>query len=530
MNNTVLRKIGSLIVGACENKKSASVICLFLGVASAIPYYCEQLFIFTFISLFALFYVVIKQNKHQKRYFSPFFCYFIGFYTPLYLFLSELYPYERFGFSGTQAMFVVICSCVFIPLIHALVEASILWVSRFFPDNGFSVLGYAALWVVGEWVLTLGTLAFPWGNIAVSLTGFLPYLQTASLFGRSFITFVTVSGCYALALSAADKKRLFALIGAAVIGFNGIAGTILWFIPSETAQTVRVAALQGNISSNEKWVSGQQESIFERYVALAEDAAENGAEIILLPESAIPVSFNENGYLHRAFAEIAAEYDTTIVAGVSCQEGTSFYNSVIAVYPDSSLSERYDKRHLVPFGEFMPFADILGELIPFVGEFNESSGDYAEGDSSVVIETVHGDITPLVCFDSIFPQFASDGCKDGAEMIAIVTNDSWFYDSAGVYTHLRHAQLRAIENKRYVMRAANTGVSAFIDEKGKITAESEPLVVDTIYAEIHGIQGNTLYTLVGDAVLYVSFVIVIALTTYSFIRRAKNGKDSASQN
>ncbi len=496
----------------------------------AIPYYCEALFILTFVSVFLQLYIAFKQKNENGRTYLPFFCYFIGFYTPLYLFLSELYPYERFGFSETQAVFIVICSCILIPLIHAAVNALVFLISKVFPQKSISIFGYAALWVIGEWILTLGTLAFPWANIAVSLTGFLPYLQTASLFGKSFITFITVVGCGAFAYAASNKKRFMALCGAAVIGLNTIVGSIMWFIPTETTDTVKVAALQGNVLSNEKWVDRNQSDIYERYMSLLEDAAKNGAEIILLPESAIPISFSEGGRLHNDFAEIAEEYGVTVVAGITCRENRKLYNSVIAVYPDGSISQRYDKRHLVPFGEFIPFADTIGELFPFVADFNESSSDFAEGENSVVINTKNGSIAPLVCFDSIFPQFASDGVNDGADMIAVVTNDSWFNDSNGIYTHLRHAQLRAIENKRYVLRAANTGVSAFIDERGNIITATEPLTVDTVYAEVSIIKQTTLYKTIGDIFLYISFITVIAFILYYHIGRIKNGKASAPQN
>lgn len=524
------KKAYNLAKNCVADRRLSLVLSAFAGILGVIPYYCEALFIFTFVSVFLQLYIVFRQKAENGRTYLPFFCYFIGFYTPLYLFLSELYPYERFGFSETQAVFIVICSCILIPLIHSAVNALVFLISKTFPRKSISILGYAALWVVGEWVITLGTLAFPWANIAVSLTGFLPYLQTASLFGKAFITFITVAGCGAFAYSAFNKKRFIALCGAAVIGLNAIAGTIMWFIPTEATDTVKVAALQGNVLSNEKWADRHQSKIYDRYMSLLEEAAKNGAEVILLPESAIPISFSEGGRLHNDFAEIAKSYDVTIVAGITCRENRKLYNSVIAIYPDGSLSERYDKRHLVPFGEFIPFADTIGSLFPFVADFNESSSDFAEGENAVVIDTEKGSITPLVCFDSIFSQFASDGVGNGADMIAVVTNDSWFNDSNGIYTHMRHAQLRAIENKRYVLRAANTGVSAFIDEHGNIVTATEPLTIDTVSSDVAVIQQTTLYTIIGDVFLYISFAIIILFIIYYYIGRIKNGKDATPQN
>lgn len=530
---TELIEVGAALNRAASSKRISLLLCLLAGALGALPYYIEELFLFTFISLFAIYYIAIRQRKERKRFFAPFFWYFMGFYSPLYAFLSEMYPYSRFGFSEDQAVFILICSCIAIPLLHALVSSCIMLFARFLNNSDFIPLGYAALWVINEWVLSLGMLAFPWSGVAVSLTGFLPYLQTASLFGKYFITFITVFACCAFANSIDCKRRLFALIGASVIGFNLLVGTTLWFIPSEKKGPVEASALQGNVLSNEKWDSANKGSIFDIYLDLSEDAAKNGSKIIVLPETAIPSAFVPNGIIHKELARIAIEYDVTIISGVHYFGDDNKYNAVIAVLPDGTLSERYDKRHLVPFGEFIPFADFIGEMFPFVGEFNEGTSDLTEGSEPIVINTVYGNVAPLVCFDSIFPEFSREAVNNGAEFITIVTNDSWFNDSVGIYTHLRHAQLRAIESKRYILRAANTGVSAFIDEKGSIITQTDPLTKDTAVADLYAIEGKTLYAYIGDVFLYISFITVlisIVLFISNIVRSKSNGNNPTSSN
>ena len=480
---------GAAFDRAVINKRTSRLLSLLLGVLASLPYFFENLFVLTFLSLVFQFYIAIKQKSEHNRVFKPFFYYFLGFYFPLYLFLSEIYPYERFGFTKPQAVLVLICSCVAIPLLHAVVESALMLISRVSCGKGWDIICYASIWVIGEWILTLGTLAFPWGSTAVSMTGFLPYIQTASLFGKYFITFITAAGCYAFALAISERRSVFAIIGGAVMGINLICGLVLWYIPITKSEPITVSAIQGNILSNEKWQSGNADLIFNRYINMTEDAAKKGANIIVLPESAIPQYFTPNGKIHEALTDITHTYDVTVVCGVHYYDKTrqSNYNSVIAVYPDGTLSEHYDKRHLVPFGEFIPFVDTIGKLVPFVAEFSNSSSTLTEGTEPIVLDTEYGKIAPLVCFDSIFPPFAREGVDNGAEMIAIVTNDSWFNDSAGIYTHLRHAQLRAIENRRYVLRAANTGVSAIIDERGQITNKTEPLTIDTATDIVHAI-------------------------------------------
>lgn len=522
----MLKRIGAFLNRAAESKRTSLLLCLIAGAVGALPYFYESLFIFTFISLFSLFCIAYIQRSKHNRVFAPFFWYHIGFFAPLYLFLSEMYPYTRFGFSGTQAIFILICSCIAIPCLHALVCSSVMMISKFFPRKAISVIGYASLWVISEWILSLGTLAFPWCGTAVSLTGFLPYLQTASLFGKYFITFITAVGCCAISYAIVNKIKMFAYIGASAIILNTLIGTVLWFIPLNHGNGIKAAVIQGNVLSNEKWDSENKDIIFDRYISMTEEAAENGAKIIVLPETAIPQYFIENGKIHNAFTDIANRYDVYIIAGIHAydSETEQSYNAVIGIDPNGSLSERYDKRHLVPFGEFIPFADMLGKMFPFVGEFNEGTSNLGEGGNAVIIGTEYGDVTPLVCFDSIFPQFARDGVNDGAEMIAVVTNDSWFNDSNGIYTHLRHAQIRAIENRRYILRAANTGISAFIDENGRITEATEPLTEAIAYSTVYTNDSKTFYTVCGDLILYISFILVLYFTVLYINDRRKKWK------
>ena len=531
MKNNIL-KFTAALDRAIVSKRISLLLCLLAGALGALPYYIEELFIFTFVSLFAIFYIAIKQRNERNRFFAPFFWYFMGFYAPLYLFLSEMYPYSRFGFSEDQAMFVLICSCIAIPLLHAAVSSAVLLLARAFKNSKIDIIGYASLFVINEWVLSMGMLAFPWSGVAVSMTGFLPYLQTASLFGKYFITFITAAACFGFAKALTVRKGFFAIVGVSIISLNILAGSVLWFIPLDKSEPVRASALQGNVLSNEKWDSANKGSIFDIYVNMTEEAAKSGSKIIVLPETAIPSAFVPNGKIHKALANIAIEYDVTIVSGVHFYGENDYYNAVIAILPDGTLSERYDKRHLVPFGEFIPFADFIGEMLPFVGEFNEGTNDLTEGTEPIVIETEFGGIAPLVCFDSIFPEFSREAVGEGAEIIAIVTNDSWFNDSVGIYTHLRHAQLRAIENRRYIMRAANTGVSAFIDEHGVVINYTEPLTKDTVDCDIYAIEHRTLYNVIGDVFINLSCAVIlyfIIFCIYDKTRRMKNGDYSTSQ-
>jgi len=245
-------------------------------------------------------------------------------------------------------------------------------------------------------------------------------------------------------------------------------------------------------------------------MSMTEDAAKDGAKLIVLPETAIPQYFYPNGKVHEALSNIATEYNVTILSGVHYYDKAtkSGYNSVIAVYPDGSLSEHYDKRHLVPFGEFIPFADFMAKFLPFVGEFDSGTSELTEGTEAIVIETNCGTISPSVCFDSIFPQFAREGVLNGSELIAVVTNDSWYFTSPAVHQHAAQAVFRAVENRRSVARCANTGISMLIDPHGRIISSLGAMQKGIVNGALGFTDTHTLYTFIGDILVWLGAAYV----------------------
>lgn len=500
-------------------------MCLLAGALASLPYFFEYLFIFTFAGYFLLFLAVLRERRRENKIFRLFFCYFIGFYVPLYSFLSELYPFDRFGFTEGQAVFVVICACLLIPLLHSAIMSCVMLLSKLCRNGYFEIPLFASLFTVGEWLLSLGGLAFPWGSTAVSLTGFLPFVEPVSIFGQYFITFIVVGACVMFAKAIVDSGKMFALFAAMILLVNTASGTLILLMPRDGETTAKAALIQGDVLSNEKWDSSKYQEIFDKYISMTETAAQNGAKLILLPESAIPSTFTPGCQVHNAVADICVRYGVTVIMGVHAYSNGSNYNSVIAVYPDGTLSDRYDKRHLVPFGEYIPFSELLSDLFPFVASLSSDGSELTEGTDPVLIDSEYGKLGCLVCFDSIFPSFSRESVSEGAELLVIVTNDSWFNDSQGIYTHLRHAKIRAIETGRTVMRAANTGISAFIDECGSVVSSTSPLDEEILYASVTFSSVETPYVQTGDLILYAAMLLILTNIVIYIIRRIKNGKN-----
>ena len=169
----------------------------------------------------------------------------------------------------------------------------------------------------------------------------------------------------------------------------------------------------------------------------------------------------------------------------------------------------YSKRHLVPFGEFVPLRDVFEILIPPLTELSMISSDLGEGVSAQVFELDETNIGSLICFDSIYDELARDSVRSGAKILAVSTNDSWFLDSAALDMHNAQAKLRAIENRRYVVRSANTGISSIISPRGEEMSSVERLVGGQITAEVYSVESKTLFTHIGNLFVYLCIAVIV---------------------
>lgn len=510
-------------------RRGVSVIaCFALGVLYALPYLAEQLFVCTYIALIGFFAVLFTGDRLHRIY-RHCIAFFFGFYLVLYSFLSSLYPFESFGFTSGQAIFVIIAACLFIPLYHAALHSAVMLLAKPFKKRmTLAVFVIPCAWTLAELVIASGTLAFPWGTVALSQTGFLPMIQTESLLGGYFITLVITGGCSLIAYALADKKRAFAIGGVSVMLLNLAAGCLIYILPDNSDAYITVAAVQGDVRLEEKWQSDKLGEITDRYVQLVVEAADAGAELVVTPESAIPAKYNQYNSLGTLYTELASQNGISIVAGVLLEGSKS--NGVVSINADGTEGGRYYKRHPVPFGEYIPYYDALETLMPFLKNFNLSGMTLEAGEDAAVLECGDATVGTLVCFDSIFPSLALDEVREGAEIMTVVTNDSWFKISKGVTQHYRHAKLRAIECGRYYVQAGNTGVSGVIDQKGNVLCQSSVQTKECLVAEAKLLSHRTLYSYIGDLVLYPVAAAVVAALIYNFVKNKKeHHNDSAKQ-
>ncbi|MBO7158442.1 MAG: hypothetical protein J6W31_07555, partial [Clostridia bacterium] len=266
----------------------------------------------------------------------------MGFYLCLCSWFLAMYPLSAFGLSPVQAWLVIGFCCVFVPLKMALQHGFFLWLGRYLPRNPYlRAVGYGCLWVAAEISLHFGILAFPWGTVALSQSGFGPLIQTVSLFGSEWVAFFAVGFCCLAVEAVNTKEQRMALVTSASFILPVMAGYLLTMFGGTPASTVPAAVIQGNISTEEKWGENIAQDVFETYAEMSKEAAEKGAKVILLPETAIPVKFNEHGVVHETFAQIAKEHDCTIIMGIFRKSDGKSYNSLVAIDAGGSLSTVY---------------------------------------------------------------------------------------------------------------------------------------------------------------------------------------------
>jgi apolipoprotein N-acyltransferase len=378
--------------------------------------------------------------------------------------------------------------------------------------RGLSLLWWApALWAALEFGQTYIISGFPWELLGDGLYHHPLLLQLADItgvYGLSFLVVLVNVSLYLLCFP--PRGRMLRLRQAAVVCLV----LALWigygyYRLGEVAQLeaaspkIKVAVVQGNIKQGEKWQKSMVETTLARYAELTRRV--KGARLIVWPETAAPFLYLRTPDLAAEVQKIAKASGAYLLFGAPAFELTSkgerYFNRVYLLNPDGRTIGYYNKAHLVPFGEYVPLRhyfpfSLIGKMVPMVG-------DFAEGPVGATVSLPEGAIGPLVCYESIFPNLSRAEVANGAHLLVNVTNDAWFGKTAAAYQHMSMAVLRAVENHVCLARAANTGISAFIDGSGRILWHSDLYVPDAHAMELAWLPGGSLYTKIGDVFAWV---------------------------
>ena len=464
--------------------------------------------------------------------------YFMPFYVVVFHWFYFMHPMDFAGLSGAQSIFVVTLATFGMAALQTVTAALIFpifaWLSRgIFLRRAPIVKPFlvAAMFTVNEWWQTLGWWGVPWGRLALGQLDYKVIIQPASALGSYFVSFMilAVNLLIAYALINIKSTKLVTYICAGAMVFHCALGGVLLYLNSQNdeARKIRVSAAQDTVTNEEKWSNTSPEANYlytiGRYGELTAAAAEAGAQIVVWPETVLPYEFFINNYgMVDAVSNIARENNVTILFSTfTAVDGNSekngLYNSIVQVNPDGSYGKSvYAKQHLVPFGEFLPMAWLIEPIIPALAELAQTD-NIQPGTDSVVFEMQEGKVGGLICFDSIYESLALDSVRNGAEMLSVSTNDAWFKESAALNMHYSQSRLRAIECGRYVIRSANTGISAVIAPTGEVLELCGAGEVGHATADAYFRTERTLYSYIGNTFVYMLIVFVMTVVTVSVI-------------
>ena len=380
-------------------------------------------------------------------------------------------------------------------------------------------------WVAMEYLRATLFTGFPWellGYAQFQNPALIQIADITGVYGISFWTVAANAGLFLLGCAALGRpwfgntvtRRLAIGTAGSVLALTGaVLGYGAWRIHTlglqiPKAESIRATVVQANIDQGVKWLPAFQRTTVERYLALSAAALRRKPDLLVWPETATPFFFTRPHVLATKIRKAAATGDAAFIIGSPSVEGRptgpAYFNSAYLVDERGSVTGRYDKVHLVPFGEYVP----MQRFLPFLGKMVQAVGDFTAGRRGHTLDWKGHPLGIQICYEMIFPPLSRAMVRNGAALLVNITNDAWFGRTAAPAQHFSMAVLRAVENRRSVIRSANTGISGFIDPAGRIVARTRLLEPTTLTREVPIFLEQSLYTRIGD--LFARACLVLA--------------------
>lgn len=371
------------------------------------------------------------------------------------------------------------------------------------------------IWVSLEYVRSFLFTGFPWELVGYTQFNVLPVIQISDIFGVYGVSFCVVLSNTAifvgyLCLSKKDwqKKTVPIKIAAGSLFAFALIFCSVWLYGrwriesidklSSNSPFIKVAVVQGNIDQAQKWDPAFQRTSTLKYINLSLLEKEHRPDLVVWPETATPFYFLRNNDLSDLVLKGIHDIDTDFLIGspsfVLAKSTVEYYNSAYLVGPEGNVYGKYDKAHLVPFGEYVPFK----KWLPFIGKMVEGVGDFRSGKKGQTIAWGNYRLGLLICYEIIFPDLSRAMAKNNATLLVNITNDAWYGRSSAPYQHFSMAVFRAVENRRSIVRAANTGISGFIDPSGRVIAMTQLFKDATITRPVSLLTEKSFYSRFGD--------------------------------
>lgn len=428
---------------------------------------------------------------------------------------------------GNIPMWLALIMIALMAFIMGLFHAVMAWL--FVRFMGRQPLAFASLWVIQEWIKTWLLTGFPWLFVGYAFADLAWISSLAPMFGVFAISFVAV--LFGASVVEVFRQKLgFLCISAFLVLFAILVWVIdpKWTTP--TGERLSMSLVQGNIPQDLKWLTEYRHETLNIYAQLSE--SEWGQDVVVWPEASIPMFQDEAwAFIHDVHTH-ARTQGATWVMGIPYRDIEHYdpaerdyphlYNSVLALGENSG--GLYKKQNLVPFGEYIPFEGMLN-ILPDLAGMQDVVSFSRGNDNQKPLLVKNQPMGPAVCYEVAYPDTTRKNAKD-TQFLLTVSNDAWFGTSAGPLQHLQMVQMRSIETGRWFARATNTGVTAFIDDKGRIVSQAPSFVSTVLRGDVPMMTGTTPFMRWGS---YPILILCLLLIGLSFVVRRQNLYDASHE-
>ncbi len=385
------------------------------------------------------------------------------------------------------------------------------------------VASLAVAFGLAEWLRSFLLTGFPWNAIGYGAMPVPMLMQSLAIVGTFGMSALAVF-VFAVPSLLADRRHLAAGVSLALLLVAAHVGYGYWRLgssaPAPDAATLAVRIVQPSIAQGEKWDQTARDRIFGKLIELSTLPVADGAprpDVIVWPETAFPFLLSDRPDALGALADLVQEGQSLVAGAVrvedsSGEDGVRYYNSILTFSPEGEIVDAYDKVHLVPFGEYLPFIDLLSQA--GIRQLVSAFPAFAAGTSTRAMTLGEGVAAlPFICYEIIFP--GRIGAAENADILLNLTNDAWFGDTAGPYQHFRQAQLRAVEAGRPLVRAANNGISGVVDAYGRIVDAFAIDAVGSLDVELALAPAETSSRRLGRWGEWLAFGLLVLIAAFS---------------
>ncbi|HEX2967306.1 MAG TPA: apolipoprotein N-acyltransferase [Syntrophorhabdaceae bacterium] len=483
---------------------------IFTGVLLILIQPPLSVFPLAFFALMPLLSSIDKTNL-RRSFISGYITGVVSFFGLIYWVVTAMNHYG--GINIVLSSVILLLFVLYLSLYTGLFGLICAWLDRCFTVP--VCVSSPLVWILLEYLRGAFQTGFPWSYLAHSQYNFLTLIQVVSVTGSYYISFLIVAVNVVLFMLWRRQKGRF--VYASFIGLLFLVTVLYGYISlhrKEAEPNKTTAIVQGNIRQDVKWDEAFKSSTIHKHVQMSIEKARN-ADLVIWPETAMPFIFDQDVNAKTYLTQLPQALNANLLFGtISRDDDKGFRNSALLIRKNGSIS-RYDKVHLVPFGEYTP----LASYIPFLKDLTAAGGDFTRGAGHTPLTSDAGPVGLLICYEGVFPAITYETVREGAQVLVNLTNDAWYDRTSAPYQHFAFYVFRAIETDRYVLRAANTGISAIIDPKGRVSARTPIFTQEVLKGSFSMKQTKTFYVDHGDYFILITLVILMGASCVGWYRK-----------